>query len=295
MSKISNSSLHPPPPSLSQVELTALDPKWSGSLRMGLTSLPPQLACQVDRASNLSGSSYVLGAWESSSWLFVGGQVRASPLTAIGGVLCCSSNYGKIHYENLNAYFFLQAKQQLPKSVDLLSLQRGQTVGVACCQDNNSIFFFIDGHIVHTVEASLPQLVYALVDLYGPCCEVKVQPLQKLEPRSLSEVTQQVAPVDIASPGPGLSPSSTHQTLPGSSNTSAKWVNLKIGSRGCAPLVGEVTAEERPQDSVAVELDDSPRPKQPSLLEVGARGGAGGCGYQALCRRFVESLAIPGP
>ena len=201
--------------------------------------------------------------------------------------------------KNLNAHFCLQAKQQLPKSVDLLSLQRGQTVGVACCQDNNSIFFFIDGHVVHTVEASLPQSVYALVDLYGPCCEVKVQPLQKLEPRLSSELTQQITPADNSSPGPGL-PSSIHQALAGSSNTSGKWVNMKIGSRGCgsASSSGAVTAEERPQDSGAVELDDSPRPKQPSLLEVGARvgrGGAGGCGYQALCRRFVDSLAIPGP
>lgn len=188
--------------------------------------------------------------------------------------------------------FCPQAKQQLPKSVDLLSLQQGQTVGVACCQDNNSILFFIDGHVVHTVEASLPKSVYALVDLYGPCCEVKVQPLQTLEPRSLSEVPKQVILVDTARPKP-------RQALPVSSSTSETGVNVKTGSRGrgSALSAGAETGEERLQDSGAVELDESPRPKQSVFLEVGAgmdRGGASGCDYQVLCRRFVKSLAIPG-
>ena len=58
-----------------QVEIKRLEPKWSGSLMIGVTALPPQEACTANKASQLWGQSYILCANNGATCLFVGGQV----------------------------------------------------------------------------------------------------------------------------------------------------------------------------------------------------------------------------
>ena len=58
-----------------QVEIKTVEPKWSGSLMIGVTGLPPQQACMAAKASELQGQSYILCASNGATCLFVSGQV----------------------------------------------------------------------------------------------------------------------------------------------------------------------------------------------------------------------------
>ena len=54
-----------------------MDSKWSGSLSIGVTTLPPDEVVSVDKADELSGQSYVITSSTSKKFaaLCVGGKV----------------------------------------------------------------------------------------------------------------------------------------------------------------------------------------------------------------------------
>ena len=180
-----------------------------------------------------------------------------------------------------------QAKQQLSASVDLLSLHQGQTVGVAYSTDD-SVLFFVDERLVCRVDAKLPQACYALVDLYGPCCEVKVQPLHPVLPEAL----KLVAIANGAQPQPTSSSPLLDQARPISGTPVAARTTV-LGKRDSVST--SVVINGRLIDSMAGDLDDSPRSKLPPVA-MGAGDGRGTsvCSYRKLCGRFLKSLAIPG-
>lgn len=57
------------------MEIKQLDSKWSGTVMIGVTGLPPSQACVADKASGLQGQSFVLCASNGITCLSVGGEV----------------------------------------------------------------------------------------------------------------------------------------------------------------------------------------------------------------------------
>ena len=60
-----------------QVEIIEMDSKWSGSLSIGVTTLPSDEVVSVDKADELSGQSFFITSSTSKKFaaLCVGGKV----------------------------------------------------------------------------------------------------------------------------------------------------------------------------------------------------------------------------
>ena len=124
------------------------------------------------------------------------------------------------------------------------------------------------------VSYKVPKLRYAVVDLYGQCCEVELKPLTEGSQESKPPLSSVSAPLHDIEP---TSPSSVKQKL-------QPW---------------------KKRD----EALDTPLEMSSSLVKMSRQGGILGasahhtrsdvspalkCHYQDLCERFVRNLAIPG-
>ena len=123
------------------------------------------------------------------------------------------------------------------------------------------------------VSYKVPKLRYAVVDLYGQCCEVELKPLTEESPESKPSVS---APLHDIEP---TSPSSVKQKL-------QPWKK-----------------QDKALDTPTLEMSSSLmkiRSKQSGILGVSVYhtgsdvSPAHKCHYQDLCERFVRNLAIPG-
>ncbi|XP_072523105.1 neuralized-like protein 4 isoform X1 [Salminus brasiliensis] len=119
---------------LFEVKINEVDEQWSGSLRIGLTTLqPPDLP-----SCPLSGLSPSLTQLRSKvTWLLAGSEVRRN------GVL---------------------QRQNYACSLDRLTV--GNRVGVKRCSDD-TMHIFIDGEDMGPAATAVAKNVYAVLDLYG--------------------------------------------------------------------------------------------------------------------------------
>uniref|UniRef100_W5LL96 Neuralized-like protein 4 n=1 Tax=Astyanax mexicanus TaxID=7994 RepID=W5LL96_ASTMX len=119
---------------LFEVKINEVDEQWSGSLRIGLTTLqPPDLP-----SCPLSGLSPSLTQLRSKvTWLLAGSEVRRN------GVL---------------------QRQNYSCSLDRLTV--GNRVGVKRCSDD-TMHIFIDGEDMGPAATAVAKNVYAVLDLYG--------------------------------------------------------------------------------------------------------------------------------
>uniref|UniRef100_A0AAR2J0V4 Neuralized-like protein 4 n=1 Tax=Pygocentrus nattereri TaxID=42514 RepID=A0AAR2J0V4_PYGNA len=126
---------------LFEVKINEVDEQWSGSLRIGLTTLqPPDLP-----SCPLSGLSPSLTQLRSKvTWLLAGSEVRRN------GVLQ-RQNYGC--------------------SLDRLTV--GNRVGVKRCSDD-TMHIFIDGEDMGPAATAVAKNVYAVLDLYGKVTAVSI-------------------------------------------------------------------------------------------------------------------------
>ncbi|XP_030631842.1 neuralized-like protein 4 [Chanos chanos] len=126
---------------LFEVKINEVDEQWSGSLRVGLTTLqPPDLP-----SCPLSGLSPSLTQLRSKvTWLLVGSEVRRN------GVLQ-RQNYGC--------------------SLDRLTV--GNRVGVKRCSDD-TMHILIDGEDMGPAATAVAKNVYAVLDLYGKVTAVSI-------------------------------------------------------------------------------------------------------------------------
>ena len=141
------------------------------------------------------------------------------------------------------------------------------------CESNNTLSFYINGQCVTQVSYKVPKLRYAVVDLYGQCCEVELKPLAEGSPESKPPLSFVSAALHDIEP---TSPSSVKQKLQPwkkrdkalDTPTSASLMTIRSRQGG---ILGACVHHTR--------SDVSPAHK---------------CHYQDLCERFVRNLAIPG-
>ena len=144
------------------------------------------------------------------------------------------------------------------------------------CESNNTLSFYINGQCVTQVSYKVPKLRYAVVDLYGQCCEVELNPLTEGSPESKPPLSSVSAPLHDIEP---TSPSSVKQKL-------QPWKK-----------------QDKALDTPTLEMSSSLmkiRSRQGGILGVSAHHTGSDvspvhkCHYQDLCERFVRNLAIPG-
>lgn len=160
----------------------------------------------------------------------------------------------------------------MPKSVDLLSLKPTSTIGILC-KANGTLHLFINGHNVAHIPSKVPKNRYAVVDLYGRCCEVELKPLMAV-PKKTSHSLSAVA----------THPHSANRHSDQSSPAArVKWLKQHQGSAGI------VTVEN---GSPSKGSEESPMDLRVHVPPVKTRQNV--CAYQQLCERYVKTLGIPG-
>ena len=141
------------------------------------------------------------------------------------------------------------------------------------CEPNNTLSFYINGQCVAQVTYKVPKLWYAVVDLYGQCCEVEITSLTK-------ESQESKPPL-----------SSVNATLHDNEPTSPSLVKEKL-----QPW----KKQDKVRDTPSLETSSSLRNRPGTNLSAIARHTKPNvspvckCHYQDLCERFVKNLAIPG-
>ncbi|KAJ8401740.1 hypothetical protein AAFF_G00377110 [Aldrovandia affinis] len=133
---------------LFEVKVDEVDPQWSGSLRVGLSTLqPPELpSCPV---GGLSHSLPHLGA--KVTWFLTGSEVRRN---------------GELQRQNYGC------------SLDRLAV--GNRVGVKRCSDD-TMHVLIDGEDMGAAATAVAKNVHAVLDLYGRVTAISIVSSAALE------------------------------------------------------------------------------------------------------------------
>ena len=149
----------------------------------------------------------------------------------------------------------------------------------------NTLSFYVNGRCRTQVPCNIPKIRYAVVDLYGRCCEVELKPLTQISPES------------------GLPLASVNTTSHDSELTSPSVVRQKL-QPWKKRKVPKPDREEKVSNAAALDPTSSLQRGREVLLGVNAHQTVGrsaklnvsicSCQYQDLCERFVKSLAIPG-
>ena len=144
------------------------------------------------------------------------------------------------------------------------------------CEPNNTLSFYINGQCVAQVTYKVPKLRYAVVDLYGQCCEVEIKPLTKESQESKPPLSSVNAALHDNEP---TSPSSVKEKL-------QPW--KKQDKARDTPTLEMSSSLMKIRSRPGINLSASTRHTKPNASPTRK------CHYQDLCERFVKNLAIPG-
>ncbi len=188
----------------------------------------------------------------------------------------------------------LQEKLQLhDPSVDLLNLKPGGTVGMLC-RPSGTLQFYVNGEPIPQPPLKVPKTCYAVVDLYGRCSRVQLQPLIVVPLTNGKYLTSSSSSPSnrghCHSRARSLGwKSSSHKSDRDKQGSSVEFTSLSCLSKhgACTRLSGDVELHYPSAQVVGrrlLGLSPGLERSRHALL----------CPYWQLCERFLRSLAIPG-